>query len=184
MPIKLPSGADLDLTALETVMNSGGTPGPQGPAGPTGPQGPQGNAGATGPKGDKGDTGATGATGPQGAQGPAGPSWQLPVGFVFTSMVNTDPATLLGYGTWTAIGTGRVLVGVDPADSAIDAPGKTTGAKTVAAAGTIGAPSGTAQKIGTSTAAAAVSTHGHTFTGSLTSVVQPSLAVYFFQRTT
>lgn len=120
---------------------------------------------------------------------PAGGSEAFPVGSVFTAMVSTNPAVLLGYGTWASRGTGRVLVGVDPADPAIDAPGKTTGAKTVPSAGTvgaIGAPTGTAQKIGTSTASAAASTHGHaapTFTGSPTSVVQPSLAVYFWERT-
>jgi len=53
-----------------------------------------------------------------------------PVGSVFTSVVATNPATLLGFGTWTSIATGRVLVGVDSGEPQIDAPEKTTGQKT------------------------------------------------------
>lgn len=34
-----------------------------------------------------------------------------PVGSLFLSTVSTNPATLLGYGTWVAYGEGRVLVG-------------------------------------------------------------------------
>jgi len=38
---------------------------------------------------------------------------QLPVGSLyFNATDNTDPATLLGYGTWTAFGQGRVILGV------------------------------------------------------------------------
>jgi hypothetical protein len=47
--------------------------------------------------------GITGAQGPQGDPGPAGAdgaSWQFPVGWVLTSMVDINPATFLGYGTW------------------------------------------------------------------------------------
>lgn len=34
----------------------------------------------------------------------------FPVGSLFLSTVNTDPATLLGYGTWQAFGDGRLLM--------------------------------------------------------------------------
>jgi hypothetical protein len=54
-----------------------------------------------------------------------------PVGAIFVSVVNTNPATLLGFGTWAAFGAGRCLVGVDVGDADFDAAEKTGGAKTV-----------------------------------------------------
>lgn len=54
----------------------------------------------------------------------------LPVGFVFISVVATNPNTLLGYGTWAAFGAGRVLVGLDAGDPAFDTVEETGGAKT------------------------------------------------------
>jgi microcystin-dependent protein len=53
-----------------------------------------------------------------------------PVGSVFTSVVSTNPATLLGYGTWVSFGAGKVLVGLDAAQSEFDAVRETGGAKT------------------------------------------------------
>ena len=35
----------------------------------------------------------------------------FPVGAIYTATVSTNPGTLLGFGTWTAFGAGRVLVG-------------------------------------------------------------------------
>ncbi len=67
---------------------------------------------------------------PKGAYSPA--SGQLPVGFVFISVVSTNPATLLGYGTWLAFGTGMTLVGLDSGDPDFDTVEETTGAKTKA----------------------------------------------------
>lgn len=55
----------------------------------------------------------------------------FPVGAVFISVVSTDPATLLGYGTWQAFGAGRVLVGLDSGDTDFDTVEETGGAKTV-----------------------------------------------------
>lgn len=43
-------------------------------------------------------------------------SLNWPVGSIFLSVVSTNPATLLGVGTWVAFGTGRVPVGFDGAD--------------------------------------------------------------------
>ena len=52
-----------------------------------------------------------------------------PVGSVFVSTVATDPATLMGFGTWAAFGTGRVLVGRDTGQTEFDTLEKTGGAK-------------------------------------------------------
>ncbi len=54
----------------------------------------------------------------------------FPIGAVFLSVVSTNPATLLGYGTWSLIGSGKVLVGVDPADPDFSTAEKTGGEKT------------------------------------------------------
>jgi hypothetical protein len=117
-----------------------------------------------------------------------------PVGAIYLSVVSTSPATLFG-GTWSAIGAGRVLVGLDSGDTDFDTVEETGGAKTVAssaqtfagdalgshqhAAKSAGTPSGTngtvaasgsaAVKVGTSSSNAAASGHTHsgpTFTGS------------------
>lgn len=63
---------------------------------------------------------------------PAGGGGQaFPVGSVFIAVVNTNPATLLGYGTWSAFGAGRMLIGVDAGDPDFDAAEDVGGAKTV-----------------------------------------------------
>ena len=55
-----------------------------------------------------------------------------PVGSIYiNAAVTTNPATLLGFGTWTAFGTGRVIVGYNASDSDFDALQETGGAKTV-----------------------------------------------------
>ncbi len=51
----------------------------------------------------------------------------LPVGSVYFNVTATNPATLLGYGTWVAFGTGRMLVGVDPANPLFNTPEATGG---------------------------------------------------------
>jgi len=84
---------------------------------------------------------------------PAGPGGEaFPVGSVFIGAVSTDPATLLGYGTWSSFGAGRVLVGYDSGDTDFDTALETGGAKTKA----ISAHSGTA--------VADHSSHTHTYT--------------------
>ena len=67
-----------------------------------------------------------------------------PVGSIYTNAsVSTNPATLLGFGTWTAFGAGRVMVGFDSGNALFD----------------------TAEETGGS-ADAVLSSHTHTFTGS------------------
>ena len=54
-----------------------------------------------------------------------------PVGSIYINAgVATNPGTLLGFGTWTAFGTGRVIVGVDSSDTDFDAVRETGGSKT------------------------------------------------------
>jgi hypothetical protein len=54
-----------------------------------------------------------------------------PVGSIYiNAAVTTNPATLLGFGTWVAFGSGRMMVGYNAADSDFDALQETGGAKT------------------------------------------------------
>jgi len=124
-------------------------------------------------KGDKGDAGDI--------------SLCWPIGSVFTSVVSTDPHDLLGFGTWSAIAAGRVLVGLDSGDTDFDTAEETGGTKTVQSSAqsfagdalathqhdaiTAGTPAGTisaisatqtsAGKKGTSTAELATNVHTH-----------------------
>jgi hypothetical protein len=51
-----------------------------------------------------------------------------PVGSVYTNAtVSTNPATLLGFGTWTAFGAGRVPVGFDSGNALFDSAEETGG---------------------------------------------------------
>lgn len=93
------------------------------------------------------------------------------MGYVYISVDSTNPATSLGYGTWTTFAAGRVLVGIDSGDTDFDVAEETRGAKTVAssaqtfagsalathqhAAVSAGTPAGTN---------AAEATHTHTYT--------------------
>ncbi len=55
---------------------------------------------------------------------------RLPVGAIHVTVDPTNPATTLGYGTWAAFGTGRVIVGVDVGDADFDTVEETGGSKT------------------------------------------------------
>lgn len=134
-------------------------------------------------------------------------SW--PIGSVFISVVATDPASLLGIGTWSAIAAGRVLVGIDSGDTDFDTVEETGGAKTKAIsahAGTAVADHASHTHDGASTLATpdlvaadatatgvsirtggpdATMTHNVTQPSAHTdlSVVQPYFVVYMWKRT-
>lgn len=69
--------------------------------------------------------GGSGATTPEGS---VVLSAVWPVGSIFLSAVSTNPATLLGFGTWSTFGAGRTLIGVgsSPYDSVESTGGATT----------------------------------------------------------
>lgn len=53
-----------------------------------------------------------------------------PVGSIYINAgVTTNPATLLGFGTWVAFGAGRVMVGLNGSDTLFDALEETGGSK-------------------------------------------------------
>lgn len=53
-----------------------------------------------------------------------------PVGSIYiNAAVSTNPATLLGFGTWAEFGAGKVMVGLDSADALFDTLEETGGSK-------------------------------------------------------
>jgi hypothetical protein len=53
-----------------------------------------------------------------------------PVGSIYINAgVTTNPATLLGFGTWTAFGAGRVMIGLNGSDTLFDTLEETGGSK-------------------------------------------------------
>lgn len=53
-----------------------------------------------------------------------------PVGSIYINATSaSNPATLLGFGTWTAFGAGRVMVGLDAGDALFDTAEETGGSK-------------------------------------------------------
>jgi hypothetical protein len=53
-----------------------------------------------------------------------------PIGSVYLSVVSTDPATLLGFGTWAQIAQGQALFGQKASDADFNTAEETGGAKT------------------------------------------------------
>ena len=134
-----------------------------------------------------------------------------PVGHVYTSVVSTNPATLLAGmsgTTWVAFGSGKTLVGLDSGDSDFNQIEETGGAKTNTTA--VGSTSITVAQMPAHTHsftyanrgdawggsyAMSVSTGGYTKTTTSkggnqghshttnTNVVQPYIVVYFWKRT-
>lgn len=57
-------------------------------------------------------------------------SIMYPVGSIYTNAaVATNPGTLIGFGTWTLFGEGKVMVGIDTGDTDFDTIGETGGEK-------------------------------------------------------
>lgn len=118
-------------------------------------------------------------------------SQAFPVGAIYTSVVSTNPATTLGYGTWTAFASGRTLVGVDTGQTEFDTVEETGGAKTHtlttaeipahthSAFDFSGGPSNLAGGGGLNISGNTGSTGG----GGAHNNLQPYITVYFFKRT-
>lgn len=51
----------------------------------------------------------------------------FPVGAIYSAIVSTNPGTLLGFGTWTAFGAGRVMVGFNASNALFDTAEETGG---------------------------------------------------------
>ena len=122
-----------------------------------------------------------------------------PVGSIYTAVVATNPATLLGVGTWTAFGAGKVLIGIDSGDTDFDTVLETGGSKTDSHTLTIaempahthttttgsggGSSSATSQtqstnSVGTSATSSTGGGGAHTH-----DIVQPYIVVYMWRRT-
>ena len=85
-----------------------------------------------------------------------------PVGSIYmNAAVATNPATLLGFGTWVAFGAGKVPVGIDAGDSDFDTVEETGGTKDAI----VPTHSHTASSVSTD------SGHTHTYTRSSTTTI-------------
>jgi hypothetical protein len=82
----------------------------------------------------------------------------FPVGSIYTNATDaTNPGTLLGFGTWTAFGAGRVMVGFDAGNALFDTAEETGGS----------ADAITVSHTHTATSVVTDPTHSHAFTGSV-----------------
>lgn len=132
-----------------------------------------------------------------------------PIGSIYMNATNSaNPASLLGFGTWTSFGAGRVMVGLDSTQSEFNSIGETGGAKTSAHTLTVNEmPSHTHDVVGMTTrqdtwnepilnsvALAGEDTGGTTTDSGFTvatgggaahshSTLQPYIVVYMWKRT-
>jgi len=121
-----------------------------------------------------------------------------PIGSIYISIVDTDPNTLFGYGTWAAFGTGRTLVGIDATDTDFDTVEETGGEKThalieaeLAEHDHAGLPvNSSATVVGTDTTGywridsnVTTGKTGKTGSGTAHNNLQPYIVVYMWKRT-
>jgi len=94
-----------------------------------------------------------------------------PVGSIYiNASSSTNPATIFGFGTWTAFGEGRVLVGQQSSDSLFDTLGETGGSKdSIVGAHTHTFTSGTESASHTHSGTTSTESANHTHTFSATS---------------
>jgi len=117
-----------------------------------------------------------------------------PVGSIYMNATSsTNPATLIGFGTWVAFGAGRVPVGIDATDTAFDTVEETGGAKTHTLtvdeipAHTHSVPNSGSQNnsfdSGTTVGNDVTGTSGSTGGGQAHNNLQPYIVVYMWKRT-
>ena len=132
-----------------------------------------------------------------------------PVGSIYIAVISTNPGTLLGFGTWTAFGAGRVLVGFDAGNVLFDTAEETGGSANAtlpshthtatvtdpghfhtfpfdpnATTGTSGGTAWSAAVTNTSTAVTGITVANSTEGASATNAnYQPYITVYMWKRT-
>lgn len=120
-----------------------------------------------------------------------------PVGSIYINATNsTNPGTLLGFGTWSAFGAGRVMVGLDATQTEFDTAEETGGAKThTLTTSEIPAHTHSLQQVigdsgandyniaGTFSRGQAYSVTGSTGGGAAHNNLQPYITVYLWKRT-
>jgi hypothetical protein len=121
----------------------------------------------------------------------------FPVGAIYTSVSAINPGTSLGFGTWTAFGAGRCLVGLDAGQTEFDVVEETGGAKThTLTTAEMPAHTHTYEKSTTQTNALSYAVENANNDGLLTTTntssagsgsahnnLQPYIVVYFWKRT-
>lgn len=109
-----------------------------------------------------------------------------PVGSVVTLGVSTNPATLYGVGTWTAI-AGKVIVGIDGTQTEFDALNETGGVKTHdhTYSGTVSGLTRTTSIASSYDTTTNQDDHTHTYSGTTvaSSNLMPYIVKYCWERT-
>jgi len=91
----------------------------------------------------------------------------IAVGGLYLSTVATDPATLLGYGTWAAYASGKAIIGQDAGDADFDTLEETGGAKTVACAGSVADHASHTHSVTSNVSVDAHAAHTHSVTSNV-----------------